>query len=144
VKYPGYAKVERSVRDKDGKIDFDVPGCLVGNWFLEGLVVHASMRGTPSVWEKQLAFVYDVRQANAIRISIGGAIAPAGAYRVAAGAPDPATVSPAAGKVRYEIVADTVSTAARAPGGAHAPSRADARGRSDQSGVLSRPCGKRG
>ncbi len=115
-----YAKVEKSARDKDGKIDPDIPGRLVGNWFLEGLAVSESARGTANVWEKQLAFVYDVRQTNMIRISIGGTIAPAGAYRVAEGAPDPATVSTASGKVRYKVVADGSQTGARGGADKHA------------------------
>ncbi|MBI2928727.1 MAG: M23 family metallopeptidase [Verrucomicrobia bacterium] len=115
-----YAKVEKSARDKDGKIDLDIPGRLVGNWFLEGLPVSDSARGTPSVWEKQLAFVYDVCGTNVLRVSIGGTIAPAGAYRVAGGAPDPATVSMASGKVRYKVVADGSRTGARSEADRHA------------------------
>ncbi len=98
-----YAKVERAGADKDGKIDFDVPGRLVGNWFLEGLPVNESARGTPETWAKQLAFVYDVRKPDAVRISFGGAIAPAADYEVAGNAPDPATVSEQSGVVKYEL-----------------------------------------
>jgi hypothetical protein len=89
--------------DKDGKIDFDVSGRLVGNWFLEGLAIRDSARGEPAVWAKQLAFVSDIRQPGSVRISIGGTLAPAGIYQPAAEAPDPALVSPASGKTLYRF-----------------------------------------
>ena len=48
-----YARVRRAGPDKDGKIDCDVPGRLVGNWFLGLMLSH----GTPMIfggdeWER--------------------------------------------------------------------------------------------
>jgi len=48
-----YQKVSRTAEPRGGKIDFDQPGKLVGNWFLENIT--DPLGG----WEKHLAFVYD-------------------------------------------------------------------------------------
>jgi hypothetical protein len=100
-----YAKVMRKGPDKDGKIDLDSPARLLGNWFHENLSVKDGSRGDPQVWAKQLSFAYDVRDPGAVRISIGGTIAPAGLYAVAAAAPDPAQVGAETGLVKYRLAA---------------------------------------
>lgn len=99
-----YAKVRREGPDKEGKIDLDQPGRLVGNWFHQSLSLRDSSRGEPEVWSRQLAFVYDVRQPKAVRIAIGGTLAPAGTYAVPDGSPDPAEVRAATGLVRYQLL----------------------------------------
>jgi hypothetical protein len=97
------ARVHRDGLDKDGKIDFDQPGRLVGNWFHESLVAGESGRGGPETSAKQIAFVYDVAHPKAVRISIGGTVAPTGLYAVQPGAPDPAAVSVERGPVKYQL-----------------------------------------
>jgi hypothetical protein len=98
-----YSKVVRDSTDKDGRIDYDIAGRLVGNWFLEGLSVADSSRGSPQTWAKQLAFAYDVHQPNARCVSIGGTVAPAGLYRWSAASPDPADISVKSGLVRLVL-----------------------------------------
>ena len=98
-----YEKVDRFADDKDGKIDCDLPGTLMGNWFLEGLSVRESARGEPAVWTQQLAFIPDARRRGAIRISIGGTVAPAGVYQADDRSPDPATVTPSTGKAAFKV-----------------------------------------
>jgi hypothetical protein len=98
-----YQKVKRKGVDRDGKIDLDIPGRLVGNWFGQGLPLGESSRGDPSVWARQLCFAYDVRDRGAIRISIGGTIAPVGLYGVLDPAPDPAKVEVATGPVKFPL-----------------------------------------
>ena len=98
-----YLKVNRKGAEKDGKIDLDEPGRLLGNWFHETLSVQDSSRGDPTVWAKQLAFGYDVHDPGAVRISIGGTIAPAGLYALLPGAPDPAEVGVETGLVKYPL-----------------------------------------
>jgi hypothetical protein len=97
-----YAKVATS-GDRDGRIDFDRPGKLVGNWFLEGPSAEESQSGRPETWAKQLAFVPDPHQAKTVCVSIGGTIAPAGLYQAADGSLDPAGVSPGSGKIVYRV-----------------------------------------
>src|SRR5262249_37646382 len=97
-----YAKVQRP-GDRDGKIDCDVRGTLAGNWFLQGLKVADSARGSPDVWEKQLAFLPDVRRPPARCVSLGGTIAEAGIYSVADDAPDFTKVTPQSGAVAIRL-----------------------------------------
>lgn len=113
VKSQLYAKVTREGPDKDGKIDFDQRGRLVGNWFHESLSADDSSRGTPETWSRQLAFVYDVRKPTAVRIAIGGTLAPAGTYSVPVGAPDPADVSAETGLVKYQLLRPTEGRSSR-------------------------------
>jgi hypothetical protein len=95
-----YSKLARESSDKDGRIDYDIAGRLVGNWFLEGLSVTESSRGSPAIWAKQLAFACDVHEPNARCVSIGGTVAPAGLYRLSADSPDPAEVNVKSGLVK--------------------------------------------
>jgi hypothetical protein len=97
-----YARVRRSGPDKDGKIDYDVPGRLAGNWFLEGMDERES--ATPQAWGGHLAFVRDVHDPSAVRIAVGGTLAVRGVFAVQQGAMDPAAVSPQAGKVTYRLL----------------------------------------
>jgi hypothetical protein len=97
-----YARVRRSGPDKDGKIDYDVPGRLAGNWFLEGLDERDS--ATPHAWGRHLAFVRDVHDPAAVRIAVGGTLAVQGVFAVQHGATDPAVVTPQTGKVTYRLL----------------------------------------
>ena len=97
-----YSKVMRDSSDKDGRIDYDIAGRLVGNWFLEGLAAESS-RGFAQTWARQLAFVYDVRRPQARRVSIGGTVAPAGLYGLSAVSPDPAEISVKSGLMRLVL-----------------------------------------
>lgn len=96
-----YAKVRRNAPDKDGRIDYDVRGRLIGNWFHESVAVPESMG--PTAWPKQLAFCPDSNEPTQMRISIGGTVAPPGKWKPAPGDPDPASVSVASGKVTYHL-----------------------------------------
>jgi hypothetical protein len=99
------AKVAREDPDRNGKFDFDQAGKLVGNWFHESLPSSQSAQGRPETWTRQLAFAYDNRRPGAVRVSIGGTVAPPGLYAIQTGGPDPATVSQATGLVKYELAA---------------------------------------
>jgi hypothetical protein len=94
--------VRRSGPDKDGEIDYDVPGRLVGNWFLEGLDERES--AAPRAWGRHLAFVRDVHDPAAVRIAVGGTLAVQGVFAVQQGAMDPAGVTPQTGKVTYRLL----------------------------------------
>ena len=95
-----YAKEQGS--GGDGKIDFDQSGKLVGNWFHETLSVPES----PNVESgpRHLAFVRDVNQPAAVRISIGGTLTVPGVWGIPADAPDPAGVTPGSGLVTYRLL----------------------------------------
>ena len=102
----------RKVEPFGGKIDYDIDGRLVGNWFLEG-----SNYRYPYGYFSHLAIVYDLIDPAQIRISFpsisriwGEAFTEAdcrvcdGVYGVKGNGPDPASISVASGLVKYELV----------------------------------------
>jgi len=83
-----------------GKFDYDQPGRLVGNWFLEGI----SEADPLGEWDKHLAFVYYMYDPTQIRIAIGGTLPVEVSYEgyaVVGNAPDPANITVESGKVVY-------------------------------------------
>ena len=102
VKTELYSKVARVGGDKDGRIDFDRPARLAGNWFTSDLQPVSSTENFGN-GSKHLAFVRDVNDPSLIRISIGGSLSISGAFYVQAGAADPAEISSASGKTVYQL-----------------------------------------
>ncbi|MBM3501651.1 MAG: hypothetical protein FJX74_23610 [Armatimonadetes bacterium] len=96
-----YSKVTRFGDGLDGRADYDRPGRLSGNWFLEGTPVAGSL--LPENWTKQLAFAYSNTHPSMILVSIAGTLPIVNLCAVQPGAPDPATVSTASGTVAYRL-----------------------------------------
>jgi len=93
-----YQKVSRTAEPRGGKIDFDQPGKLVGNWFLENIT--DPLGG----WGKHLAFVYDRDDPSQIRVSVGGTLSIlVGVYQIDGNSPDPAEVSAENGIIVYRL-----------------------------------------
>ena len=90
-----YALVRCDGENKDGKIDYDVLGRLVGTWFSEG----AGM----DEWERQLSFVYEPQHPAQVRVSMGGELGLCEVFSIPDSAPRPAEVSEATGKVAYQL-----------------------------------------
>ena len=84
----------RAAEPRGGRIDFDIDGRLVGNWFLEGTEHHDEA--------KMLAFAYDYLDPTQIRISLAGFVERRG-WGVHGNAPDPAGITTESGLIRYEI-----------------------------------------
>jgi len=98
-----YAKVRRAGGDRDGRIDYDEPGTLAGNWFDENLATErSSLGGDMSVGTRQLSFARDVYAPDRLRISIGG-LGMTGLWAVQPDAPDFASITPASGLVVYRL-----------------------------------------
>jgi hypothetical protein len=99
-----YSRVRRvpTAPDRDGRIDYDVLGRLVGSWFDQS-VTGIDTSG-PNGWPKSLAFAYDYKDPSLVRISIGGTIAAAGVWTIEPTAPRPEEVSVASGKVSYRLM----------------------------------------
>ena len=99
-----YPRLRRSATtaDRDGRIDFDIPGHLVGDWF-DASLPPAQTEG-PTGWPMSVAFVYDYFDPGLVRISIGGTIAGPGVWTIPPDAPRPADVTPASGLVAYRLM----------------------------------------
>ncbi len=99
--YDPFTGKRREAEPLWGKADFDIPGRLSGNWFLEG-----TEEWNPAY---HLAFVYDMWDPTQIRIAVAGdwgeSIStldiPATVYSVEGNAPDPASISVENGAVIY-------------------------------------------
>ena len=85
-----YAKVQRLGSDLDGRIDFDVAGRLIGNWFV------GSGDSTP------LVFTYDTYDPSKVLIAINtGSLQ--GVFSIGATDPAPKDVTVASGRVLYTL-----------------------------------------
>ena len=107
------AKNARKEEPRGGKIDFDVPERLAGNWFLEGTDYSGNQKNQGycgdylcPYWDTHLAFVYDFVDHGQIRVSVGydAGIAENGPYGAKGNSPDPKDVSLSSGMVKYELV----------------------------------------
>ena len=97
------AKNLRTVEPIEGKIDYDIDGKLVGNWFKEGTNGYAGSN-KDKYWEGHMAIVYNHLDPNAIIISIGNFDGQSRQMVVKGNKPDPAKVDTASGLVKYELV----------------------------------------
>lgn len=109
------AKAIRVVEPIAGKIDYDIEGAIIGNWFLDGTVDYSGLvpPGTPRYWNGHLSIAYGYIEPSQIRISIGLNIANdinndcrtcRGSYGAKGNSPDPATVTAETGLVKYELM----------------------------------------
>jgi hypothetical protein len=117
------AKYIRTVAPIDGKIDYDIDGKLIGNWFLEGTYGYAGSKdghGMEGYWTGHLSIAPDFIDPSTFNFSIGnygtykgasttdqdaGSNANSGAkqFTTMSNAPDPADVDQSSGLVKYEL-----------------------------------------
>ncbi len=106
------ARNVRKVAPYSGKIDYDVPGKLIGNWFLQGSGGYGGPKGEGTgqnnhgYWDGHLAIFYYAIDGKTVSISVGkfGADGQPTAFAVKGNAPDPATITVASGVVKYELI----------------------------------------
>ena len=101
--------IEKSVRTAEpisGKIDYDIDGRLVGNWFLEGTDGYAGdSTSFERYWLGHLSIVYDAYDPARIVISIAGyEDRDSRQFGVKGNSPDPADVGIGNGLIKYELV----------------------------------------
>jgi len=95
-------KLPRTAEPRWGKIDFDQPGALVGNWFHETIGEQDPL----GEWEKHLSFVYYMWDPSQIRVAVGGILnlpSGSGLYGVEGNSPDPADITTEDGAVVYRL-----------------------------------------
>ena len=99
------AKNLRSVEPLGGKIDYDVDGRLVGNWFKEGTGGYSANDLAGRYWIGHLTFAYNDIDPEHIMVSMGDfEEGKTGQFGVKGNKPDPADVSVATGIIKYELV----------------------------------------
>lgn len=97
------SKNPRMTEPRAGKIDYDIVGKAVGNWFVEGTNGYKGVN-RDRYWDGHLALVYDFLDPTQIRFSIGNFGGKAKQFGVKNNAPDPAVIDTSTGLVRYELV----------------------------------------
>src|SRR3989344_6780891 len=65
------AKNPRTAEPRGGKIDYDIDGKLIGNWFLEGTNGYAGVETQPNYWVSHLAFAPNAYDPSHFIISMG-------------------------------------------------------------------------
>jgi hypothetical protein len=103
---------KRKAEPLSGKIDYDQPGKLIGNWFKEGTNGYAGAHGYGGgdgtgrgYWSGHLAIFYHHIQADKIIVSLGEyKDGDPMSFAVAGNAPDPATITKDDGVVKYELI----------------------------------------
>lgn len=100
------ARSPRIAEPVSGKIDYDIDGKLIGNWFEEGTNWYGGKtNGTGGeYWGGHLSFAPDHYDPTYFIISIGDFGGEAKQFTTVANTPDPAQVSPQSGLVKYELV----------------------------------------
>lgn len=93
----------RQTEPREGKIDYDQDGKLVGTWFKGGHNGFGNTGENPSPWRAHLSFAYDYVDPTALVISIGDYGGLSQQFGVKMNTPDPATITPSSGTVTYEL-----------------------------------------
>ena len=102
--------LEKNVRQKEprgGKIDHDIDGKLVGNWFEEntnGYYGKTEYERRSGYWITHLTLAYDALDPSLIIVSMGDYGGEAKQFAVKGNTPDPKDVDATDGLVKYELV----------------------------------------
>lgn len=107
------AKNPRKIEPRGGKIDFDLDGKLVGNWFKKGTTSKGEVTQPYCgdylcpYWDTHLAFVYDFIDPTQTRVSLGydSGISVNGPYGIKGDTPNPKNIAIENGLVKLELVA---------------------------------------
>ncbi|HEY5549823.1 MAG TPA: hypothetical protein VIK37_01300 [Candidatus Saccharimonadales bacterium] len=100
------ARNPRTAEPIAGKIDYDQPGKLIGNWFLEGTNGYAGRQGTqgPTYATGHLSFAPEHLDPTFFVISTGDYNGQPAQFITKSNNPNPAQVTQATGLVKYELV----------------------------------------
>jgi hypothetical protein len=104
----------RQVEPLGGKLDYDIPGSLMGNWFVEntnGYAGNSTITGTVvapdqqvGYWSTHLAIAPDPIDPRVLFISLGSYDGRTAQYAIGNLSPHPAAVTADTGLVKYELV----------------------------------------
>lgn len=105
IKQQMISKYLRTVEPISGKIDYDVDGRLIGNWFLEGTNGYAGATGNTGegYWVGHLSIAPEHIDPTAFIVSFGDYLGEAKQFSIPQGSANPTEVSTATGLVKYEL-----------------------------------------
>lgn len=98
----------RTAEPRSGKIDYDIDGRLIGNWFLEGSGGYSGPgEGQPGYWKGHLAIAPDHFDPDAMIVSIGYLAGSEGSaqnqFMIKDASPHPRDAGTGAGLIKYEL-----------------------------------------
>ncbi len=110
----------RRALPRGGKIDYDIDGKAVGNWFLVGTNGYGGATGTlgGAYWVGHLSLAYGHIDPALVVFSMGMPDGSSKQWSLRGNGPDPATVDASSGVVKYEVLqyrGDSVARNVNAP-----------------------------
>jgi len=97
-------KDARKVPPFGGRIDYDIDGKLIGNWYEQGTGGYAGLNRRIDYWVGHLSIVYHHLDPKIVVFSIGNYDGRAQQFWVKGNKPDPATIGEKDGVVKYELI----------------------------------------
>lgn len=100
----------RTEEPRSGKIDYDIAGKLIGNWFVQGTNGYAGLpenkngAGGNGYWSGHFSIAPDAITPAMINLSFGNYNGQPTQFTAVKGSADPATIGVADGVVKYELV----------------------------------------
>jgi len=95
----------RTALPRGGKIDYDVDGKLIGNWFMKDTGGYSGKNhGEYGYWKTHLAFAPNALEPTQMIASLGNFNGEAKQFGIKGNGPDPALVGVKNGLVKYELV----------------------------------------
>lgn len=101
------AKTERTAQPYGGKIDYDIDGKIVGNWFVENSGGYpGTISGQYNYWSNHVAITYDAIDPSHIIFSTGTFTTSGEGkqFGIKGNSPDSATLDKNSGIIKYELV----------------------------------------
>jgi len=98
------SKYVRAAAPVSGKIDYDIDGKLIGNWFRQETGGYSGGGSGGDYYKNHLAIAPDAYDPASIVFSIGDFAGQPQQFGVKGNSPDPKNVSVATGLVKYELV----------------------------------------
>ncbi|MBI2300505.1 MAG: hypothetical protein HYU66_16465 [Armatimonadetes bacterium] len=87
-----------------GRIGYDAEGTLGGNWYRQGTGGYSGLNRRLDYWVGHLSFAYHYMDPTQVIVSVGDFGGRPRQFQVRGNGPDPASVTPDTGLVRYELV----------------------------------------
>lgn len=97
-------KYIRTVEPLSGKIDHDIDGKLIGNWFQEGTGFYAGGGIAEDYWKTHFSIAPDYLDPTSIVVSVGDFNGEPKQFGVKGNIPDPASIGKDSSQVKYELV----------------------------------------
>ena len=98
------SKYAREAEPRSGKIDYDIDGKLIGNWFREGTGGYVQDGKSHEYWKGHLSIIPDAYDPTSIVVSMGDFGGTEKQFGVKGNTPDPGVTDDKTGRIKYELI----------------------------------------